>query len=105
MKTELILSENEIKGKIYSFCGLQVMLDDDMAKLYNVSTKALNHAVKRNIERFPSDFMFQLTKEEKNELVINCDRLKTLKVSYVFTEHDVAMLSGVLKSETAVRSI
>ena len=82
------------------------MLDHDLASLYDVSTKVLNQAVKRNILRFPSDFMFQLTKKEKDELVTNCDRFKMLKHStslpYAFTELGVAMLSSILNSERAI---
>ncbi len=82
------------------------MLDKDLAELYEVGTKVLNQAVKRNIKRFPEDFMFNLSKSERNELVTNCDRFKTLKHStvtpYAFTEQGVAMLSSVLKSERAV---
>ncbi len=105
MKTELILNENSIKDKIYLIRGLQVMLDSDLARLYEVSTKRLNEQVKRNKDKFPIDFMFQLTKEEKSELVANCDHLQTLKFSsttpYVFTQEGVATLSGVLKSKKA----
>lgn len=83
------------------------MLDSDLAELYEVPTKALNQAVRRNIERFPKDFMFQLTENEKNKLVTNCDRLDSLKHSsqnpYVFTEQGVATLSGVLKNKKAVQ--
>ena len=96
----------EIKNKIYTIRRLQVMLDRDLAELYGVQTKALNQAVKRKSERFPEDFMFQLTEREKNELVTNCDHLQLLKHSsqppYVFTEQGVANLSGVLKSKKAV---
>jgi len=77
-----------------------------LASLYGVTTKVLNQAVKRNINRFPEAFRFQLSDNEKNELVTNCDRFKTLKHSstnpYAFTEQGVAMLSAVLRSETAV---
>jgi hypothetical protein len=83
------------------------MLDRDLAELYGVSTKALNQAVKRNGRRFPPDFMFQLSKEEKGELVTNCDRFTKLKHSSVlpraFTEQGVAMLSSVLKSQRRVK--
>jgi len=83
------------------------MIDRDLAELYGVETKRLNEQVKRNIERFPKEFRFQLTEEEKNELVANCDRLKNLKHSsvlpHVFTEQGVAMLSAVLRSHTAVK--
>ena len=82
------------------------MLDRDLAKLYNVPTKTLNQAVKRNIKRFPIDFMFRLTKSEKKELVTNCDRFSSLKHStslpYAFTEHGILMLSSILNSERAI---
>ncbi|MFW6115361.1 MAG: ORF6N domain-containing protein [Thermodesulfobacteriota bacterium] len=84
----------------------KVMLDADLANLYGVTTKALNQAVKRNERRFPPDFMFRLTKKEKNELVTNCDRFERLKHSSAlpraFTEQGVAMLSSVLNSERAI---
>ncbi|SFB12772.1 ORF6N domain-containing protein [Algoriphagus aquimarinus] len=87
--------------------GVQVMIDRDIAAAYNVETKALNQAVKRNLERFPKEFRFQLTEEEKSKLVTNCDRLNNLKHStslpFVFTEQGVAMLSAVLRSQTAVQ--
>jgi len=83
------------------------MIDVDLAELYEVATKKLNQAVKRNSNRFPADFMFRLTKQEKNELVTNCDRFESLKHStvnpHVFTEQGVAMLSSVLRSERAVQ--
>ena len=82
------------------------MVDRDLAELYNVETKRLNEQVKRNAERFPEHFRFQLSNQEKDELVANCDRLSGLKHSsvnpFVFTEQGVAMLSAVLKSETAI---
>jgi len=82
------------------------MLDIDLAKLYDVPTKALNQAVKRNVKRFPDDFMFTLTAHEKAEVVTNCDHLKVLKFSpylpYAFTQEGVAMLSSVLNSERAI---
>lgn len=87
--------------------GQQVMLDRDLAMLYDVETKALNQAVKRNIERFPSNFRFQLSEEETIKLVTDCDRFETLKHSsslpFVFTEQGVAMLSAVLRGQTAVQ--
>ena len=83
------------------------MIDRDLAELYGVETRVLNQAVKRNMERFPERFRFQLTKEDMNELVTNCDRFNSLKHStvrsYAFTEQGVAMLSTVLRSETAIR--
>ena len=102
----VIISEHQIRNKIYSIRGVQVMLDRELAELYEVPTKRLNEQVKRNIQRFPKDFMFQLTEIEKNKLVAKCDHLKSLKFSYqnpyVFTEQGVAALSGVLKSKKAI---
>ena len=96
-----------IENRILAIRGQQVMLDRDLAELYGVETKVLNQAVKRNIERFPEHFMFQLTKDEQTELVTICDRFKTLKhsvsSSYTFTEQGVAMLASVLKSPAAVQ--
>ncbi len=102
----LMINENSIKDKIYTIRNLQVMLDRDLATLYGIETKVLNQAVKRNIERFPVDFRFQLSEHEKDELVTNCDQLQNLKHSsvnpYVYSEQGVSMLSAVLKSEIAV---
>ncbi len=101
-----IVKQIIIDDKIFIIRGMQVMIDKDLAKLYNVETKRLNEQVKRNTERFPEDFIFQLTNEEKKELVARCDRFEKLKHSsvnpYVFTEHGVYMLSTVLKSKIAV---
>ncbi len=95
-----------IVDKIVVIRGQKVIMDRDLAELYGVSTKRLNEQVRRNLKRFPDDFMFQLIQEEKNELVANCDRFKTLKHStvnpYAFTEQGVAMLSSVLNSERAI---
>ena len=95
-----------LKERIFIIRGKRVMIDRDLAELYEVETKKLNQAVKRNIERFPEDFMFQLTDEEQNELVTNCDHLQNLKYSYqnayAFTEHGVTMLSSILKSKKAI---
>jgi hypothetical protein len=83
------------------------MIDKDMAELYGVTTKRLNEQVKRNLLRFPEDFMFQITQQEKDEVVANCDHLKSLKFSstlpYVFTEHGAVMLASVLNSERAIQ--
>ena len=80
-----------IERSIFLLRNQKIMLDADLAALYGVTTKALNQAVKRNPDRFPEDFMFQLTKSEKEEVVTNCDHLKRLKYSpylpYAFTEH------------------
>ncbi len=95
----------DIENMIFNIRGQQVMLDRDLAKLYGVETKVLNQAVKRNLERFPERFRFQLTVTETDKLVTNCDRLENLKHStvcpFVFTEQGVAMLSSVLRSQTA----
>lgn len=87
--------------------GSFFMLDRDLARLYGVETKVLNQAVKRNIERFPERFMYQLTDNELIKLVTNCDRFNSLKHSsslpYAFTEHGVTMLASVLRSDIAVQ--
>ena len=97
-----------IERKILLIRGEKVMLDADLAALYGVTTKRLNEQVKRNRERFPNDFMFQLTEEEKAEVVANCDHLKRLKFSptlpYAFTEHGAIMLASVLNSPIAVQT-
>jgi len=76
--------EQQIHNKIFTIRGVQVMLDRDLAELYNVETKVLNQAVKRNINRFPTRFRFKLTDQEKFELVTNCDHLQSLKFSPTF---------------------
>lgn len=105
-KNPSIVDNREIQNMIYSFRGKQVMIDRDLAYLYNVETKVLNQAVKRNIKRFPESFRFQLSNVEKDELVTNCDRFQSLKHSssnpYAFTEQGIAMLSAVLRSDIAV---
>ncbi len=105
MEQKLITIQS-IESKIFTFQGCQVMVDKDLAELYEVEVKRLNEQVKRNIDRFPAHFRFQLTDPEKNELVANCDRFALLKHSssnpYVFTEQGVAMLSAVLRSEKAI---
>ncbi|MBW2250294.1 MAG: ORF6N domain-containing protein [Deltaproteobacteria bacterium] len=105
-KTKAIIPVESIVKKIIVLRGEKVLLDRDLAELYEVPTKVLNQAVKRNERRFPSDFMFRLTKQEKKELVTNCDRFRTLKHSSVlpraFTEQGVAMLSSVLNSDRAI---
>ena len=101
------LQENmTITEKIYQIRGLSVMIDKDLALLYGVETKQLNRAVQRNIERFPEDFMFQLTKEECLRCqfgTLNTGRGQHLKyMPYAFTEYGIAMLSGILRSDTAI---
>jgi len=101
---------NQFSQKIYFIRGQQVMLDSDLAEIYGVDTKAFNRAVKRNIDRFPEDFMFQLTFQEVTILryQIGTSRSESWggrrHLPYVFTEQGVAMLSGVLKSKTAVQA-
>lgn len=107
MSKELIISQKEIESRIFVFRDSQVMLDRDLAEMYQVETKVLNQAVKRNLERFPKQFRFQLSDNEKMELVTNCDRFESLKHSstnpFAFTEQGVAMLSAVLRSDVAVK--
>lgn len=103
---ELIIDE-DIKNKIYTIREKQVMIDRDLAKLYGVETKVFNQAVKRNIERFPSDFMFQLSKDEfenwRSQFVTsNSDKMGLRRPPYAFTEQGVSMLSAILKSDIAV---
>ncbi len=97
-----------VERKIYLIRVQKVMLDADLAALYGVLAKVLNQAVKRNKERFPVDFIFQLTKEEKDEVVTNCDHLKRLRFSptlpYAFTEHGAIMLATILNSTVAVQA-
>ena len=103
----ITLNKNEIRNKIFTIRNSQVMIDNDLAVLFKVSVKRMNEQVKRNINRFPKSFRFQLTNLEKKELVANCDRLEKLKYStsnpYAFSEQGVAMLSAVLRSHTAVQ--
>jgi hypothetical protein len=125
--TEVLTPQEIIENKIYIIRGQKVMLDKDLAWLYEVETRVLNQAIKRNPERFPEDFMFQLTKEEYENLMfqIGTSSLKSQiatskkdpnlisqfvisswggdrKLPYAFTEHGVAMLSSILKSKRAI---
>lgn len=105
---ETLIPVEMIEKKILMIRGEKVMLDADLSELYGVTTKRLNEQVKRNCERFPDDFMFQLTEEEKAEVVAICDHLKRLKFSpvlpYAFTEHGAIMLASVLNSPIAVQT-
>jgi hypothetical protein len=128
MSTDLVITQKHIENLIYTIRGVQVMLDSDLAKIYKVPTGRLNEQVKRNLERFPDDFMFQLTQSEWDDLksqnaisslksknvILENDNLRSQNVissehggrrilPYVFTEQGVAGLSGVLKSETAAK--
>ncbi len=106
MKDLTIVDNMDIQDKIFTIRGVQVILDRDLAALYQVETKVFNQAVKRNIQRFSEKFRFQLNENEKNELVTNCDRFNSLKHStslpYAFTEFGISMLSAVLKSNIAI---
>jgi hypothetical protein len=104
---ELVL-HGEIGGRIITLRGEQVMLDRDLADMYGVTTKRLNEQVKRNVERFPKDFMFQLDLREKDQLVAKCDWLESMKHSpsnpYAFTEQGIYMLASILKSPKRSKS-
>jgi len=106
-KENNIMPISNMQNLIFTIRGVQVMIDRDLADIYGVEVKRLNEQVKRNIERFPALFRFQLNNIEKKELVANCDRFEKLKHSsvnpYAFTEQGVAMLSSVLHSDTAVK--
>jgi ORF6N domain len=94
-----------IMNQIYYIRGQKVMLDKDLAELYDVTTGNLNKAVKRNIKRFPDDFMFQLTNEEYKNLMFQFGTSSwggTRKMPFAFTEQGVAMLSGILSSDRAI---
>jgi len=107
MKKDSLLPDELIITKIILLRDQKVLIDRDLAELYGVETRILNQAVKRNLKRFPEDFMFQMTKEEfeiwKSQIVIsNSDRMGLRKPPYVFTEQGVAMLSSVLNSDRAI---
>jgi hypothetical protein len=107
MSKDLLLSTQEIENRIFTFRGLQVMVDRDLAELYRVETRALNQAVKRNLDRFPNSFRFQLNDEEfenwKSQNVIsNNDKMGLRRPPFVFTEQGIAMLSAILRSQTAI---
>ncbi|KRD62894.1 DNA-binding protein [Flavobacterium sp. Root935] len=110
MNDQSLLSEETISNKIYFIRGQKVMLDSDLASLYEVETKRLNEQVKRNLSRFPSDFMFQLTEIEYNSSRSQIATLKNGRGSnlkylpFAFTEHGILMLSSVLKSDKAIQT-
>lgn len=103
-----IVPVEQVQSRILFMRAQKVILDSDLAALYGVTTKRLNEQVRRNRDRFPPDFMFQLTKAEKEEVVANCDHLRKLKFSpmlpYAFTEHGAIMAASVLNSERAVQA-
>lgn len=102
-----LIPQEAIAKKIFIIRGHKVMLDRDLAELFGVQTKQLNRQVKRNLQRFPKEFMFRLTRKEKDELVPIWHQFDKIKHSYVlpyaFTEHGVAMLASVLNSQRAIR--
>lgn len=102
----MLMPTERIEQTILQIRGQKVMLDSDLAELSRVQTKVLNQAVKRNLDRFPEDFMFQLTPTEKDEVVTNCDHQQNLKFSSVtphaFTEHGAVMVATVLNTPRAV---
>jgi hypothetical protein len=104
--TGACLPQERVEARILSLRGYRVMLDADLADLYGVPTKRLNEQVKRNLERFPADFMFRLSASEKAEVVANCDHLRQLRFSKAlpcaFTEHGALMAATVLNSPRAV---
>ena len=107
---ESAVSQNVIEEKIFTIRGHRVILDSDLAKIYAVTTKRLNEQIKRNFKRFPEDFVFQLTKEEAEELQRSRSQIATLKkgqnikyLPYAFTEHGAIMAANVLNSPRAVQ--
>ena len=107
---ETALSQYDIEKLIVTVRGEQVLIDQDIARIYGVTTGRLNQQAKRNIERFPESFRFQLTKEERDEVIANCDNLRSLKfypsLPYAYTEQGIGQLSTVVHSKIAIeRSI
>ena len=104
---DLVIPDEVVIQKILLIRGLKVMIDMDLAELYNVSTRRLNEQVRRNKKRFPKDFMFKLTRKEKEEVVANCDHLQKLKYSanlpFVLTEHGAVMAASILNSDQAIK--
>ena len=105
---EETFSQSDIEKMILTIRGVQVMIDRDLARVYKVTTSQLNQQVKRNIARFPANFRFQLSEAERDEVVTNCDNLRSLKFNpslpYAFTEPGIAQLSSVLHSEKAIET-
>jgi len=107
MNSSLSITDESVISKIFIVRGKKVMLDRDLAEMYGVETKVLNQAIKRNLNRFPPDFMFKMTKEElenwKSQIVTsNKEKIGLRKLPNIFTEQGVAMLSSVLNSDTAI---
>jgi hypothetical protein len=108
MANKNLIPVEKIDRSILVIRGYRIMLDRDLADIYGVKTSRLNEQVKRNIDRFPEDFMFQLTDQEKEDVIANCDHLDKLKFSrtnpYAFTEHGTIMLASVLNTSTAIET-
>ncbi len=109
MNSNLILSEETISNTIYYIRNQKVMLDRDLATLYGIETRVLKQAVRRNISRFPEDFMFELSKEEfqnwRSQIVTsNSDKMGLRYAPMAFTEHGILMLSSVLNSDKAIQT-
>jgi len=106
MERATIIPSEKVDRAILFLRGQKVMLDSDLAEIYGIKTSRLNEQVKRNLDRFPADFMFQLTDQEKEEVIANCDHLERIKFSrtkpYAFTEHGAIMLATVLNTPTAI---
>jgi hypothetical protein len=105
--SKIISPIENIQNRILLIRNQKILLDSDLAALYGTTTKRLNEQIKRNQDRFPSDFMFRLTDEEKNELVANCDRFKLLRHStslpHAFTEYGAIMAANVINSSLAIQ--
>ena len=108
MANKITIRDEIIERAILIIRGKKVILDADLANIYGVKTKRLNEQVKRNIDRFPADFMFRLTDKEVEKVVANCDHLHKLKYSNInpnaFTEHGALMVSSVLNTATAIQT-
>jgi hypothetical protein len=103
-----VIPVGKIEQAILLIRGERIILDSDLSRLFGVDTKVLNQAVRRNMDRFPRDFLFRLTQGEKSEVVTNCDHLERLKFSpvlpWAFTEHGAIMAANVLNSPQAIRA-
>ncbi|MBF0105104.1 MAG: ORF6N domain-containing protein [Deltaproteobacteria bacterium] len=106
MPSSKLITLPQVEKTIFLMRGEKIILDTHLAKLYGVTTRVLNQAVKRNKRRFPDDFHFQLTKSEKEEVITICDDLKTLRfyrgLPYAFTEHGAIMAASILNSDRAI---
>lgn len=106
-ESDINIDEDAIKSLIYVVRGQQVMLDSDLAEMYQVETKVFNQAVKRNIERFPEEFCFRITREEydtlRSQIVTSKEKGGRRYLPYVFSEQGIAMLSAVLRSDVAIQ--